>query len=112
MREGRLDAGVERSFRRTRVGVKNNETRRAPSVVVTEVETAAQDQQLPSKLDGVRSDMVDDVRARLMLIEAEALARITRGAQTAEVDADESDATMDAQALADVVAALRSKTRA
>ena len=112
MREGRLDAGVERSFRRTRVGVKNNETRRAPSVVVTEVETAAQDQQLPSKLDGVRSDMVDDVRARLMLIEAEALARITRVAQTAEVDADESDATMDAQALADVVAALRSKTRA
>jgi hypothetical protein len=49
-----------------------------------------------------------------MLIEAEALARITRGAQTAEADADadESDATMDAQALADVVAALRSKTRA
>ena len=94
--------------------MKNNETRRTPSVVVTEVETAAQGQQLPSKLDGVRSDLVDDVRARLMLIEAEALARITRGAQTAEADADadESDATMDAQALADVVAALRSKTRA
>ena len=92
--------------------MKNNETRRAPSVVVTEVETAAQGQQFSSMLDGVRSDLVDDVRARLMRIEAEALARITRGAQTAEADADESDATMDAQALADVVAALRSKTRA
>ena len=103
--------------------MKNNETRRAPSVVVTEVETAeqgvnqssavaAESQRLPSKLDGVRSDLVDDVRARLMLIEAEALARVTRGPSAAADDADESDSTMDAQALADVVAALRSKTQA
>ena len=101
--------------------MKNNETRRAPSVVVTEVETAeqgvnqtgaAESQRLPSKLDGVRSDLVDDVRARLMLIEAEALARVTRGPSAAADDVDECDSTMDAQALADVVAALRSKTRA
>ena len=103
--------------------MKNNETRRAPSVVVTEVETAQQDvnpsgvivaesERLLSKLDGVRSDLVDDVRARLMLIEAEALARVTRGPSAPAEDADEGDSTMDAQALAEVVAALRSKTQA
>lgn len=103
--------------------MNKDETRRAPSVVVTEVETAQQavsptsavdaaGDRLRSKLDGVRSDLVDDVRARLMLIEAEALARITRGASVDVEDADEDEATMDAQALADVVAALRSKTQA
>jgi len=103
--------------------VNKDETRRGPSVVVTEVETAQQavsptsavnaaGDRLASKFDDVRHDLVDDVRARLILIEAEALARITHGANPDVEDADEEEATMDAQALADVVATLRSKTQA
>ena len=109
--------------------MKNNETRRTPSVVVTEVElaeqgfTAEQERvlrmrtgarladgaRLGNKLDGLSGNAAVDVRARLRLIEAAAMAHLAGGsASTAAASSDEAPTT-DIEAVADMVAALKSK---
>jgi hypothetical protein len=107
--------------------VKKNETRRTP-VVVTETEvldegfTAEQERVLRmrtgaslgagallgSKLDGIQASAAAQVRAKLLLIEAQFLERVA----ASEPDAEAGAPLADASRKASIVAALRNKPRA
>ena len=106
--------------------MKKNETRRTP-VVVTETDvldegfTAEQErvlrmrtgatlgagETLGSKLDGVQASAATQVRAKLLLIEAQLLERVA----SAEPDADAGAPLADASRKASIIAALRNKPR-
>lgn len=91
---------------------KTNETQTTTTTVVTERLTAFEErvlrmragasvapgEPLGNKLDGVREDVLDDVRARLLLMEAQLLADIAPDRMAEPVDSPRKTKIIDALA--------------